>query len=143
MPAQPSGSRPATIGGSVTFESGLAAGSTAYIILLWHDGVTGTWQQASVNTITATVAGVIDPSFPEFLQLPAITGTGYIGQPLTGTYSVRNVTSVSAQWLRDTADIATMSIGSGRYRQVLVVPEGAPEYEEARRAAEQAATQES
>lgn len=45
--------------------------------------------------------------------------------------------------LRGTPGIATMSIGSGRYRQVLVVPEGAPEYEEARRAAEQAATQES
>jgi hypothetical protein len=37
--------------------------------------------------------------------------------------------------LRDTPGIATMSIGSGRYRQVLVVPEGAPEYEEAQRAA--------
>lgn len=44
--------------------------------------------------------------------------------------------------LRDMSGIATMSIGSGRYRQVLVVPEGAPEFEEARRAAEQAATQE-
>jgi spoIIIJ-associated protein len=44
--------------------------------------------------------------------------------------------------LRDLPGIATMSIGSGRYRQVLVVPEGAPEYEEARRAAEQAASQE-
>lgn len=36
--------------------------------------------------------------------------------------------------LRDAAGIATMSEGSGRYRQVLVVPEGAPEYEEAMRA---------
>jgi spoIIIJ-associated protein len=45
--------------------------------------------------------------------------------------------------LRDQNGIATMSIGSGRYRQVLVIPEGAPEFEEARRAAEQAATQES
>jgi spoIIIJ-associated protein len=44
--------------------------------------------------------------------------------------------------LRDLGGIATMSIGSGRYRQVLVVPEGAPEFEEARRAAEQAASQE-
>lgn len=35
--------------------------------------------------------------------------------------------------LRDTPDIATMSIGEGRYRQVVVVPKGAPEYEEARR----------
>jgi spoIIIJ-associated protein len=35
--------------------------------------------------------------------------------------------------LRDTGEIVTMSIGQGRYRQVVVVPEGAPEYEEARR----------
>ncbi len=33
--------------------------------------------------------------------------------------------------LRETEKIATMSIGSGRYRQVVVVPEGAPEYDEA------------
>jgi spoIIIJ-associated protein len=33
--------------------------------------------------------------------------------------------------LRDAEGIATMSIGEGRYRQVVVVPEGAPEYEEA------------
>jgi spoIIIJ-associated protein len=33
--------------------------------------------------------------------------------------------------LRDRDQIATMSIGSGRYRQVVVVPEGASEYEEA------------
>jgi predicted RNA-binding protein Jag len=33
--------------------------------------------------------------------------------------------------LRDTPDIATMSMGEGRYRQVVVVPRGAPEYEEA------------
>jgi predicted RNA-binding protein Jag len=45
--------------------------------------------------------------------------------------------------LRDMRGIATMSIGTGRYRQVLVVPEGAPEFDEARRAAEQAAQQES
>jgi predicted RNA-binding protein Jag len=44
--------------------------------------------------------------------------------------------------LRDMSGIATMSIGTGRYRQVLVVPEGAPEFAEARRAAEQAAQQE-
>jgi spoIIIJ-associated protein len=37
--------------------------------------------------------------------------------------------------LRDAQDVATMSIGEGRYRQVVVVPEGAPEYEEARRSA--------
>ncbi len=33
--------------------------------------------------------------------------------------------------LRDFEGIATMSVGSGRYRRVVVVPEGAPEYEEA------------
>ena len=33
--------------------------------------------------------------------------------------------------LRDEEGVATMSIGEGRYRQVLVVPEGAPEYEDA------------
>jgi spoIIIJ-associated protein len=33
--------------------------------------------------------------------------------------------------IRDEEDVATMSIGEGRYRQVLVVPEGAPEYEDA------------
>jgi spoIIIJ-associated protein len=35
--------------------------------------------------------------------------------------------------LRDIDGVATMSIGSGRYRQVVVVPEGSPEYEEADR----------
>jgi hypothetical protein len=38
--------------------------------------------------------------------------------------------------LRDTEGVATMSVGEGRYRQVLVVPEGAPEYEEARASSE-------
>lgn len=38
--------------------------------------------------------------------------------------------------LREERDIATMSIGEGRYRQVVVVPEGAPEYEEALRQSE-------
>jgi spoIIIJ-associated protein len=33
--------------------------------------------------------------------------------------------------IRDVEGVATMSIGEGRYRQVLVVPEGAPEYEDA------------
>jgi len=33
--------------------------------------------------------------------------------------------------IREIENVATMSIGEGRYRQVLVVPEGAPEYEEA------------
>ncbi|HIF98812.1 MAG TPA: hypothetical protein EYQ54_17640 [Myxococcales bacterium] len=36
--------------------------------------------------------------------------------------------------LRDTEKIATMSMGEGRYRQVLVVPEGASEYENAQSA---------
>jgi predicted RNA-binding protein Jag len=33
--------------------------------------------------------------------------------------------------VREHEGVATMSIGEGRYRQVVVVPEGAPEYEEA------------
>jgi len=33
--------------------------------------------------------------------------------------------------LRDYEGVATMSVGSGRYRRVVVVPEGSPEYEEA------------
>ena len=41
--------------------------------------------------------------------------------------------------LRDDEDIATMSTGEGRYRQVLVVPEGAPEFEDALAEAERAA----
>ena len=40
--------------------------------------------------------------------------------------------------LRDEDDIATMSTGEGRYRQVIVVPEGAPEYEAARQESEAA-----
>lgn len=39
--------------------------------------------------------------------------------------------------LRDEDDIATMSMGEGRYRQVVVVPEGAPEFEEAQRESEE------
>jgi hypothetical protein len=35
--------------------------------------------------------------------------------------------------LRDAQGIATMSVGESRYRQVVVVPEGAAEYEEALR----------
>jgi spoIIIJ-associated protein len=35
--------------------------------------------------------------------------------------------------LQDEADVATMSSGEGRYRQVVIIPEGAPEYEDARR----------
>jgi spoIIIJ-associated protein len=40
--------------------------------------------------------------------------------------------------LREADGIATMSVGSGRYRQVVVVPEGSPEYEEAVAASEAA-----
>ncbi len=40
--------------------------------------------------------------------------------------------------LRDEDGIATMSIGEGQYRQVVVVPEGADEYEEASKAGEAA-----
>jgi spoIIIJ-associated protein len=40
--------------------------------------------------------------------------------------------------LRDEEDVATMSTGQGRYRQVVVVPEGAAEFEEARRESEAA-----
>lgn len=35
--------------------------------------------------------------------------------------------------LREADGIATMSVGDGRYRQVVVVPDSAPEYEEAKR----------
>jgi len=35
--------------------------------------------------------------------------------------------------LREADGIATMSVGEGRYRQVVVVPDNAPEYEEAKR----------
>jgi spoIIIJ-associated protein len=45
--------------------------------------------------------------------------------------------------LRDAEGIATMSVGEGRYRQVVVVPKGAPEYDEAVRHAGDAATAES
>ena len=34
--------------------------------------------------------------------------------------------------------VVTMSVGSGRYRQVVIVPEGAPEYEEAVKASRDA-----
>ncbi len=44
--------------------------------------------------------------------------------------------------LRELEGVVTMSVGSGRYRQVVVVPEGAPEYEEARRQAESSARSE-
>jgi spoIIIJ-associated protein len=40
--------------------------------------------------------------------------------------------------VRSHEGIATMSMGDGRYRQVVIVPEGAPEYEEAAKQSEQA-----
>ena len=40
--------------------------------------------------------------------------------------------------IREIEGVVTMSIGEGRYRQVLVVPEGAPEYEEARKESDSA-----
>jgi spoIIIJ-associated protein len=40
--------------------------------------------------------------------------------------------------VRDIDDVVTMSVGTGRYRQVVIVPEGAPEYEEAEAAAREA-----
>lgn len=45
--------------------------------------------------------------------------------------------------LRGSREVATMSTGSGRYRQVVVVPKGAPEYEDAVRYSEEAARNES
>ena len=44
--------------------------------------------------------------------------------------------------VRDEDGVASMSIGEGRYRQVVVVPEGAPEYEEAQRQADAAGQRE-
>jgi predicted RNA-binding protein Jag len=38
--------------------------------------------------------------------------------------------------VREAEGVASMSVGEGRYRQVVVVPEGAPEYEEALRQSE-------
>jgi spoIIIJ-associated protein len=40
--------------------------------------------------------------------------------------------------VRDEEGVASMSVGEGRYRQVVVVPEGAPEYDEAIRQSEAA-----
>lgn len=40
--------------------------------------------------------------------------------------------------VRDIDGVVTMSVGTGRYRQVVIVPEGAPEYEEAVKAAREA-----
>lgn len=42
--------------------------------------------------------------------------------------------------LREEEGIATISTGEGRYRQVVVVPEGAPEYDEARQSMQAAET---
>ncbi len=44
--------------------------------------------------------------------------------------------------LRESDGVATMSVGEGRYRQVVVVPEGASEYEEAQQSAAAAARSE-
>jgi len=43
--------------------------------------------------------------------------------------------------VRDEDGVASMSIGEGRYRQVVIVPEGAPEYEDALSQAQAAAQQ--
>ena len=40
--------------------------------------------------------------------------------------------------LRDSEEVATMSTGSGDYRQVVVVPRGSPEFEDAQRASKEA-----
>ena len=45
--------------------------------------------------------------------------------------------------LREAEGVATMSVGEGRFRQVVVVPEGAPEYEDALRESRAAAVVES
>ena len=44
--------------------------------------------------------------------------------------------------VKELDDVATMSEGSGRYRQVVVVPEGADEYEEAQRSSSQSSSEE-
>ena len=44
--------------------------------------------------------------------------------------------------LRDHEEVATLSQGSGRYRRVLVVPRGAPEFEAARQSSMAAAREE-
>ena len=44
--------------------------------------------------------------------------------------------------VRELDGVVTMSIGSGRYRQVVIVPEGAPEYDEALAASKAAAERE-
>lgn len=43
--------------------------------------------------------------------------------------------------VRDLEGVVTMSVGEGRYRQVVIVPEGAPEYEKARADSERAESQ--
>ena len=44
--------------------------------------------------------------------------------------------------VREIEDVATMSIGEGQYRQVVIVPEGAPDYEEAKQSSEVASNSE-
>ena len=65
------------------------------------------------------------------LGLPGISA-----RPLPPTSVFRSITGRNRAMLfhvtiRDEEGVETMSIGEGRYRQVLVVPEGAPEYEDA------------
>ena len=52
-------------------------------------------------------------------------------------YAVLVIAVLSAV-LTPTGDVVTMSVGTGRYRQVVIVPEGAPEYEEAEAASREA-----
>ena len=90
-------------------------------------------------------AGADEPALPTSFVEPAIlaervakrareTGRAVALDPMNG--KDRRLIHIA---LRDEADIATMSIGEGRYRQVVVVPQGAPEYEQARREAAAAA----
>jgi spoIIIJ-associated protein len=44
--------------------------------------------------------------------------------------------------LRDVEDVATISVGEGRYRQVMIAPEGSPEFEQASRESDSARTEE-
>jgi hypothetical protein len=39
--------------------------------------------------------------------------------------------------LRDNEEVATLSNGEGRYRKVIVVPKGTPDFEEARKASKE------
>jgi spoIIIJ-associated protein len=63
----------------------------------------------------------------------ADTGRSIALEPMNG--KDRRIVHIA---LREEGGVATMSKGEGRYRQVVVVPEGAPEFEEAQRAMEAA-----